>query len=99
MLSDAAREQWTIISDTSWAGYEDIPRLIMLGYTRLLDEVESQSSSPTDVIFVQAGVGGLLAATACWANWRYGNQRPSTFSSVCSGLCQGKRPNSRRRPV
>ena len=77
MLSDAARERWTIISDTSWAGYDEIPRLIMLGYTRLLDEVESQSSSPTDVIFVQAGVGGLLAAAACWANWRYGNQRPS----------------------
>ena len=31
MLSDAARERWTIISDTSWAGYEEIPRLIMLG--------------------------------------------------------------------
>ena len=77
MLSDASREGWTIISDTSWAGYEEIPRLIILGYTRLLDEVEAQSASQPDVIFVQAGVGGLLAATACWADWRYGKQRPS----------------------
>jgi diaminopropionate ammonia-lyase len=77
MLSDASREGWTIISDTSWAGYEEIPRLIMLGYTRLLDEVEAQSASQPDVIFVQAGVGGLLAATACWADWRHGKQRPS----------------------
>ena len=29
---------WTIVSDTSWEGYERIPRLIMLGYTRMMDE-------------------------------------------------------------
>ena len=34
---------------------------IMLGYTRLLDEAEDAwAASPPDVIFVQAGVGGLL---------------------------------------
>ena len=30
---------WTIVSDTAWQGYERIPRLIMLGYTRMIDEV------------------------------------------------------------
>jgi diaminopropionate ammonia-lyase len=78
MARDAATNAWTIISDTSWDGYEEIPRLIMLGYTRLLDEAEASWSPgpPPDAIFVPAGVGGLLAAVASWAHWRYGRQRP-----------------------
>jgi diaminopropionate ammonia-lyase len=78
MARDAAANAWTIVSDTSWEGYEDTPRLIMLGYTRLLDEAEASwtPGSPPDVIFVPAGVGGLLGAVASWAHWRYGPQRP-----------------------
>jgi diaminopropionate ammonia-lyase len=78
MARDAAVNDWLIVSDTSWPGYEEIPRLIMLGYTRLLDEAEAAWSPalPPDVIFVQAGVGGLLAAVACWADWRFGPRRP-----------------------
>ena len=30
---------WTIISDTSWEGYEDTPRSVMRGYTVLVEEV------------------------------------------------------------
>ncbi len=60
--ADAAAEGWTIISDTSWAGYERIPRLIMLGYTRMMDEV----SAGHDIVFVQGGVGGLLCGIASW---------------------------------
>lgn len=29
----AAREGWTVLSDTSWPGYEEIPALVMQGYT------------------------------------------------------------------
>ncbi len=76
MIVDSGREGWTVVSDTSWAGYEEIPRLIMLGYTRMLDEMDAQTAPPPDVIFVQAGVGGLLAAVACWAEWRHGSRRP-----------------------
>src|SRR3954464_5646871 len=49
---------WTIISDTSWDGYEDTPRDVMRGYTVLVEEIIRQwPAGPTDV-FVQAGVGG-----------------------------------------
>ena len=76
MARDAAANAWTVISDTSWDGYDEIPRLIMLGYTRLMDEAEAAWLERPDVIFVQAGVGGLLAAVACWADFRYGLDRP-----------------------
>jgi diaminopropionate ammonia-lyase len=64
---DALREGWTVVSDTSWPGYETIPRWIMAGYTRLLTEASGQwGPSPPDVVVVQAGVGGLAGAVANW---------------------------------
>jgi diaminopropionate ammonia-lyase len=70
---DAELHGWTVVSDTAWPGYERIPKLIMLGYTRLMDEVARALADgrPPDVIFVPAGVGGLLAAVAAWSAWRW----------------------------
>ncbi len=64
VAADAAREGWTVVSDTSWAGYEEIPRLIMLGYTQIVTEAAADWPHPPDVVFVQAGVGGLLYGVA-----------------------------------
>lgn len=69
MEAEARGNGWEIISDTAWPGYERIPRLIMLGYTHMLDEVGDQGSGigdQFDAIFVQGGVGGLLCAMASW---------------------------------
>ena len=70
LQEEAAANGWTIVSDTSWPGYERIPFLIMLGYTRMMDEVRDQGSGigirEFDVVFVQGGVGGLLCAIASW---------------------------------
>jgi diaminopropionate ammonia-lyase len=60
--AEAAAKGWTIVSDTSWDNYERIPRLIMLGYTRMLAEV----TAGHDLVFVQGGVGGLLCGVASW---------------------------------
>jgi diaminopropionate ammonia-lyase len=62
---------WTIISDTSWPGYEETPRAVMRGYTVLVEEAMRQGPEPTHV-FVQAGVGGLAAAVIghLWASCR-----------------------------
>lgn len=78
MARDAEAHGWTIVSDTAWDGYEEIPRLIMLGYTRLMDEAEAAwaPGGRPDVMFVQTGVGGLLAAVASWNSARYGPERP-----------------------
>ncbi len=73
MEADATANGWTIISDTAWPGYERIPRLIMLGYTHMLDELGDQGGDrgsgigdQFDAVFVQGGVGGLLCAIASW---------------------------------
>jgi diaminopropionate ammonia-lyase len=70
----------TIVSDTAWAGYEEIPRLIMLGYTRVLEEASRQWNAPPDIVFVQGGVGGLVCAAANWWAARYGAQRPAIIA-------------------
>jgi diaminopropionate ammonia-lyase len=68
---EAAANGWTVISDTSWAGYTDIPRLIMLGYSRMVDEMVGAMPLGwrPDAIFVPGGVGGLLAAVASRSAW------------------------------
>ncbi len=61
---DAEREGLTVISDTSWAGYEEIPRSVMAGYTVLTREIVEQMAgeAPPTHVFLQGGVGGMAAA-------------------------------------
>ncbi|SKA27683.1 diaminopropionate ammonia-lyase [Enhydrobacter aerosaccus] len=71
----AEQKGWTIISDTSWEGYETVPRDVMRGYTVLADEIAHQwPQAPTHVL-VQAGVGGLAAAVIGYL-WAVLPQRP-----------------------
>jgi diaminopropionate ammonia-lyase len=65
-----------VVSDTSWEGYETIPRAIMSGYTRLFEEAHQQWTRAPDVVLIQGGVGGLVCAAANWFSWRYGSRRP-----------------------
>jgi diaminopropionate ammonia-lyase len=65
-----------VVSDTSWDGYEKIPRWIMAGYTQLLEEASTQWDAEPTVVLIQGGVGGLVCAAACWFAWRFGARRP-----------------------
>jgi diaminopropionate ammonia-lyase len=60
----AAANGWTVVSDTSWAGYDHIPALVMQGYTVIMREALRQLVEPPTHVFVQAGVGGVAAALA-----------------------------------
>ena len=74
----AAAEGWTVVSDTSYPGYTEIPLHVMQGYTLLLREVEADLPAvrmPTH-LFVQGGVGGLAAAMAGYLAARFGEKRP-----------------------
>ena len=71
----AAANGWTIISDTSWEGYDTIPRSVMRGYTVLVEEIVRHWPDAPTHVFVQAGVGGLAAAVIGYL-WAVLPQRP-----------------------
>lgn len=70
----AARAQgWTLLSDSSWPGYTELPLLVMEGYLQLADEAADQIDAPPSHILLQAGVGGMAAAVAALARARWGD--------------------------
>ncbi|MGI9501900.1 MAG: diaminopropionate ammonia-lyase, partial [Geminicoccaceae bacterium] len=76
--ADAAAHGWTVISDTSYPGYMDIPIDIMQGYGVMAAEAIAQlppEEEPSHV-FVQGGVGGMAAAVAAHIAWRWKKKRP-----------------------
>lgn len=63
----AAKEnKWVLIQDTAWEDYEDIPWLIMEGYTTIVkeiyEELGSKEFSDLTHIILQAGVGSFPAS-------------------------------------
>lgn len=67
---------WIIVSDTSWPGYERIPRLVMQGYTVMVSEILAELVQPPTHVFLQAGVGGFAAAMAASLTLDSGAARP-----------------------
>jgi len=54
-----------VLSDTSWPGYEDVPRWVIDGYSTIFHEVDQQADgAPVDIAVVPIGVGALAAAAA-----------------------------------
>ena len=73
----AAARGWTIVSDTAWPGYERIPGLVMQGYVAISREALRELPAPPTHVFVQAGVGGIAAATAGHLALALGEARPT----------------------
>ncbi len=69
----ADKHGWHIVSDTSWEGYQEIPRQVMAGYSvmcrEILDRLDGEK--PTHII-LQAGCGGMAGAVigALWPHWK-----------------------------
>ncbi|KQV81437.1 diaminopropionate ammonia-lyase [Rhizobium sp. Root1220] len=72
----ATERGWTIVSDTSWTGYERIPGLVMQGYTAIIGEALRKMPEPPTHVFVQSGVGGIAAAAAGHLAVVLGDKRP-----------------------
>ena len=64
----ADAEGWTLLSDSSWPRYFDLPHRLMEGYVTLAAEAAEQMPGPPTHILLQCGVGGMSAA--CAAYWR-----------------------------
>jgi diaminopropionate ammonia-lyase len=79
-VAEAARTAeergWTVVSDTSWPGYERIPSLVMQGYTAMVREALRQLDAPPTHCFVQSGVGGVAAAVFGHLTLALGAHRP-----------------------
>ncbi len=74
--AQAEQNGWTVVSDTTYEGYRDIPIDVMHGYGVMAREIVYQMPEPPTHVFVQAGVGAL-AASVCAAFWQaWGPARP-----------------------
>jgi diaminopropionate ammonia-lyase len=67
-VAESARQAqahgWTLLSDTSWPGYTEVPTWVMQGYTAMVHEIAQQMPAPPTHVFLHAGVGGFAAAVA-----------------------------------
>lgn len=73
VAADAAHNGWTLLSDSSWPGYIDLPCRVMEGYLVMGTEVVDALEQPPTHIFLQAGVGGLAAAMTALFRDRWGD--------------------------
>lgn len=84
-VQEAARlaevHEWQVVSDTSYEGYENIPRDVMHGYASIVDELlDGQAAGapcPWTHVVLQGGVGGLAAGIVSYFWQRYGATRPA----------------------
>ena len=64
-----------LVQDTSWPGYEEVPRWIVDGYATLFDEAADQAAklgAGIDLVVVPAGVGSLAHAAVLFSRSRPG---------------------------
>lgn len=76
----AQAEGWEVVSDTSYDGYEEVPRDVMQGYgvvaEELLENAADPAACPWSHVILQGGVGGLAAGiVGCFWD-RFGARRP-----------------------
>ncbi|MFX0540536.1 pyridoxal-phosphate dependent enzyme [Roseovarius sp. S4756] len=57
---------WTLLSDSSWPGYTDLPHRLMEGYLAMAAEASEQMPQAPTHILLQAGVGGMAGACAAY---------------------------------
>lgn len=65
-----ARESGALLVSDTTEGRDEIPALIVRGYTRIFSEAAASWPAPPDLIVVQGGVGGLVGAAAGWIRTR-----------------------------
>jgi diaminopropionate ammonia-lyase len=76
----SVKNGWTLVQDTAWEGYEEIPAQIMAGYLTHFQELENSlhilPKPKVDIVFLQAGVGSWAGAAIWYYLNRYGKNRP-----------------------
>ncbi|MGE0241932.1 MAG: diaminopropionate ammonia-lyase, partial [Parvibaculaceae bacterium] len=92
----AAEADTWLVSDYATAEYHEIPRLCMLGYSVIIQEIAEQLLAPPTHMFLPAGCGGLAASAIAASIYAWGADAPKAivvepataacvFASVGSG--------------
>ncbi len=68
---------WTVVSDTSYDGYQTIPLDVMQGYAVIAMEAMVQCPAPPTHVILQGGVGALAAGVASYYWEHHGAHRPT----------------------
>ncbi|MBR0670833.1 diaminopropionate ammonia-lyase [Neoroseomonas soli] len=68
----AEANKWFVVSDTSYAGYTEVPRDVMQGYRVMAEEAADQIGQAPTHVFIQGGVGGVAAAVSVQMRARFG---------------------------
>lgn len=75
----AEKNGYIMVQDTSWAGYEELPRWIMQGYMTMAYEsylkLQKQNKRPSH-IFLQAGVGSMASGICGFFSSVYSDNKP-----------------------
>ena len=72
----ADKNKWIVVSDTSWPGYFETPRDVMLGYGVLTSEINEKLTRAPTHIFLQSACGGFAASVASALRHFWGDQTP-----------------------
>lgn len=75
----AEKNGYVMVQDTSWPGYEELPRWIMQGYMTMAYEaylkLQKENKRPTH-IFLQAGVGSMASGVCGFFSSVYADNKP-----------------------
>jgi diaminopropionate ammonia-lyase len=79
--AEEASDRCLVISDTSWPGYDVIPRRVIEGYSTIFGEVDqallAAGIAAPDVVVVPVGVGAFMSAAVSSCVGRSRWQRPT----------------------
>ena len=74
--SEAEKNNWFVVSDTSWSGYFEPPRDVMHGYGVMMHEISELLTKPPTHVFIQAGCGGFAGSVCASIRQVWGDQAP-----------------------
>jgi len=82
-----------LVQDTSWPGYETVPKWIVDGYGTLFDEATEQLDGDPALLVVPAGVGSLAHAAVLHCSshpgWRAVTVEPDVAPCIAASLAAG----------
>ena len=83
-----------LVQDTSWPGYETVPRWIVDGYATLFEEATEQLGGDPALLVVPTGVGSLAHAAVLHCRrhpgWRAVTVEPDVAPCIAASLAAGK---------